>query len=320
MSGQRTSKIKRRKNHPIQPPSRLDTPVIPMFGAPERNLGEADPCFTPFQYFALTAVEGGLGSRDPAFWLTEEEIDTVDSRGIELLGQYYWHEKLDTYVTGNTAKHKRPRLVVRYNRALLARHVLDSIIVGVRDTARVFRQICVAERRERALAGMDPNLVLLARKKHEEILLKKAKQAKSAFIGLKSGEEAVAQLEEQVAAWETWPRQRKRKAIVAAPIEFRSARDAEEQAKHETITEAVEAAASSTDDPSIAQIDSRPGTRGSRVGKRADMGKKTKSSDPLPAESTPSQPLDRSDRPGPSVADLFAADSGFATPDEDQNS
>ena len=179
-----TTPINRFGDEATRMPSRAEAEQspVPMFRPPSGfTPGTTEPCYSPHQFLALTQV-GTDPEDDPALWLTEEKVDVVHREGILLLKQYFYDTKLAQFVTGNTKPHKRPNLVVRYNRALLARHVLDEVIVYVQEPNGCYREICRAQARENALAEVDVNLAISYQDKYREILAKKRTKAQEAYL------------------------------------------------------------------------------------------------------------------------------------------
>jgi hypothetical protein len=287
-----------------------EQPEVPMFRSPSAYTpGRREPCYSPHQFFAVTQV-GTDPEDDPALWLTEEKIDVVHREGILLMKQYFYHRKLDQYVTGKTKSHKRPDLVVRYNRALLARHVLDEVVVYLREPNGCYREICRARPREHALAEVDDNLALSYQKKYQEVLAKKRTKAQEAYLNEESGPEAVARFRERSEARAERQKRSDREPMVAAPIDH--ARDPVDPALQKVADEATN---QDSEDPADRQDeqDSSSATK-KRTKKRRVSSRKSKG---LSAAQKGSQGAGRSGEPGPTVEDLLGGQTGFEKKDDD---
>ena len=212
--------------------------AVPMFRPPSGfTPGTTEPCYSPHQFLALTQV-GTDPEDDPALWLTEEKVDVVHREGILLLKQYFYDKKLDRYVTGRTKPHKRPNLVVRYNRALLARHVLDEVIVYLQEPNGCYREICRPRAREKALAEVDVNLAVSYQDKYQKVLANKRTKAQEAFLHRESGAEAVARLRERNQARAERQKRSRPEPIAAAPIDH--ARDPIDPGLQKVVDEATD--------------------------------------------------------------------------------
>jgi hypothetical protein len=256
--------------------------------------------------------------------LTEEEVKVVHPRGILILGQYFYHEKLDRYVTGKAPEHKRPRLVIRYDRAMLARHILTEVTVYLEGPDGAYEPICRAALREDAMARVDHNLALAYRRRYEEILAKKRTRAQEAYFNTESGTDAVARLREQQAA-----RVRQRRSIVPRPsapeahldtktrerirdiqrevvANLRAEREARE-AEEERVAPTAPVAPTSTSTKGGKRVRKAR----SSTGKRAPVGSR------LSSAPTPSQPAGRTPSAGTAPSGVLPTRTGFHSEPEE---
>jgi hypothetical protein len=297
-----------------RPNAEAEQATVPMFRPPSAYTpGETEPCYSPHQFLALTQV-GTDPEDDPALWLTEERVDVVHKEGILLLKQYFYDSKLDRYVTGKTKPHKRPNLVVRYNRALLARHVLDEVIVYLQEPNGCYREICRPRVREKALAEVDVNLAVSYQDKYRRVLAQKRKKAQEAYLNQESGAEAVARLREQSQARAERQKRSRPEPIAAAPMEH--ARDPVDPGLQRMVDEATD-----QHHERSAPQESEPATSsGSKKGSKRRRGSREGSAKSKGLSEGPKARHggSKSGRTGPTVEGLLGGATGFAN-DRDED-
>lgn len=290
---------------------RAEQSAVPMFRPPSGfTPGTTEPCYAPYQFLALTQVGTDPGD-DPALWLTEEKVDVVHREGILLLKQYFYDEKLDRYVTGKTKPHQRPNLVVRYNRALLARQVLDEVIVYLQEPNGRYREICRPRGREKALAEVDVNLALAYQEKYRTVLAKKRKKAQEAYLNQESGAEAVARLQEQGHARAERQKRSRPEPIAAAPIEH--ARDP----VHPGLQQMVDEATARRDDAGPEKDTEGTASQSPKGAHRPHRPRKTSAkANRLSGAQKGTHGSNMSGGSGPTVEALLGGTTGFETDDD----
>jgi hypothetical protein len=127
-------------------------------------------------------------SRDPSLlgedWgLTEEEIDTIGKDGLQLFGRSYVHPELVPYTTGNKSG-PRPKLVVRYDRALAARGILGKVKVLEVIEGGKYKPICEAVPREQYTDPASRAEFFAFRREYVRVLKAKRKLAESNLLAL----------------------------------------------------------------------------------------------------------------------------------------
>lgn len=287
--------------------------TVPMLRPPAHTPGQRAPCYSPHQFLAVTQV-GTDPEDDPELWMIEEEVGRVYREGVLLLDQYFYDQKLDRFVTGDTKPHKRPDLVVRYNRALLARHVLDEVIVYLREPNGRYREICRPRVRQEALAQVDVNLAISYQKKYQGVLAKKRTKAQEAYLNQESGAEAVARLRERNLARAERQKRSKPKPVVAAPIEH--ARDPVDPTLQKLVDEATGSAAEDvTTEQGGGESAGTKKKRSARGSSRRKSARKSKKN--LSAARKGTQRADKSENTGPTVESLLGATTGWEHETED---
>lgn len=168
----------------------------PMLQEPRRIHGEKDPCYSPSQFYAMTHTEeNAVDGSDERFWLVEEEVDRVHKKGIRLGGEWYWHPDLDYFITGQ-GHAPQADLVIRFNKALLARGTLDKVRVLRRDEAGRYHTICTCGLREKELEQWDFAELLERREKKLKRLAAKRSLSEQEIVSLRAGTEHLEKLRE----------------------------------------------------------------------------------------------------------------------------
>jgi hypothetical protein len=282
-----------------------------------RTPGRKDPAFSPHQYLALTQT-GADPTTGPDLWLTEEEVKVVHPKGILILGQYFYHEKLDRYVTGKTPEHKRPGIVVRYDRAMLARHTLEEISVYVKGLGGVYQPLCRAELRENAMARVDRNRAVAYRRRYEEILASKRTRAQEAYFGAESGAEAVARLREHQAA-----RARQRRSTAPRPATPEQHLDAETRERVSEVQKEVVASlraereARDAEDEQAGPVPTSPKGKKKASKARDSAGNRARYGSGLSSAPTNSQPAGRTPSAGTPPSSVLPTRTGFHSEPEE---
>ncbi len=99
--------------------------VRDLFEEPDTFPGASTRMLSPAEALALAEPCGVAGALSDAFGLIEAPVEAVTKRGVKVAGQFYIHEYLLPWTTGDTTI--RPDFYVRYDRALAARGVLREV-------------------------------------------------------------------------------------------------------------------------------------------------------------------------------------------------
>lgn len=201
----------------------------PMLREPTRLPGQARRQFSPEQFYALSrVVRTDVSATDDALWLTQETCPTINPEGILFEGVLYWDLALQGLVDVGTAAPKRS-FVIRYNRALFARGVLDEIVILEQDAAGGYRERCRCRPRDE-VPEIDLNQVIAERERLIRVLTAKKARSHELQITLEKGTKALEELRDEQARQRRLQRRTKRPPVAAAPIDPQSARE-EQQAR-----------------------------------------------------------------------------------------
>lgn len=209
----------------------------PMLQPVRKAPGVAAVTFSPNEFFELThAPRLDLDPEDDDLFLTEEPVKTVHKNGIALGDEIYFHPALLPFVSGPKGA-PRPNLVVRYDRALFARGVLDEIRV-LEQTQGGYTEICRCRLRSAALGDIDPDAFLRERHVRERQLTAKVRGARGELLTLERGRQVAADLRAQRAERVRWQKAQKWAPRVAEPI-TRDSHDAEQDQLQRDLIERV---------------------------------------------------------------------------------
>lgn len=196
----------------------------PMLREPSRLPGQARERFSPEQFFALSRVHRlDVDADDDGLWLTEAPCPVINPEGILVGDELFWDPGLQPFVDVGDAVRGRT-FVIRYNRALLARGVLDEVIILEQDAHGGYQERCRCRPRHQA-SQVDLNQVLAERERFKKVLLAKIANAQAVRITLEKGEAALEALRDQQARQARIQRRTKRAPIAAAPIDGKTAHE-----------------------------------------------------------------------------------------------
>jgi hypothetical protein len=173
-------------------------------------------CYSPLEFVHRTQVQR-QHRYEPELWMTERPVETVYPEGIRLQNEFYNDNLLDTYRTGGTDALRRTKLVIRYDRSLLTRGILEEVSVYRVEGDRKRTFLCVARRGGARLSGYDLNLALQEREAYEAALVEARARAQSTYLSMVHGPDHTERLEEQILARQLWPKKPRRASIRAAP-------------------------------------------------------------------------------------------------------
>lgn len=199
---------------------------VPMLREVTRLPGMARATFSPHAYYALSRV--GQQHIDPTvegLWLVEEPCPTVSEIGFSLHGIQFTHAKIQAFVRGLPGAKPRD-LVVRYNRALFARGVLNEVLLCERDERGNIHERLRCHPREEVQESLDLSATLRERERFAEIHLAKVARADDQRITLADGTAALERMRDEQAARAQRQRKTKREPIVAKPIRAHSRSEA----------------------------------------------------------------------------------------------
>lgn len=195
-----------------------DEASVPMLQEPRGAAIGPRGTLSPLAFYALTQQErsdlSGLGDD---FGLVEEKCDTISKNGVQLLSRWYTHPEIAAYTTGDKKGPQR-KMVIRYDRALAARGVLEEIqLLAVDDHGRYtpLLQLLPHERVKERWSSDD-----LVRRRNALLnaLLRKRSDAEQAYAAIQRGEEMVDRLIDDTIARERLQRKHREAPRPAAPI------------------------------------------------------------------------------------------------------
>lgn len=182
-----------RTTGPAEPTANGQETMAPMLGSPRHVVGHRDPHFSPARLFALSRVgRDGVGA-DEGCWLMEQPLDTVHPNGIRLGGESYSHPQLMGLI-GSVSVGKQPALVMRYDGALLARGVLDEVVVLERLAGGELVERLRCRPTTQMSREIDLTEVLRARRAYERELVAMRALHEAEYLDLASGQAALEQL------------------------------------------------------------------------------------------------------------------------------
>ena len=192
--------------------------VVPMLEEPTHLPGSPRRSFSPLAFFALSRVDrSDVDVEDVDLWLHEEKCPQISDSGLALHGQKFEHPDLQMLVDGLPGL-ARNAMVVRYDRALLARGVLQEVTVCVLDASgRVSTRIHCRPRGAPA-SGVDLNRALRERERIKRVTRAKTSAGQWELISFQHGDAAMEKFQRDQAARLRRQRRQHPAPIVAAPI------------------------------------------------------------------------------------------------------
>ena len=155
-------------------------------------------------------------TQDPLLFMVEVPLNAIGKKGIELLGKYYTGLDLLPLTTGPKNRLRRD-LLMRYNRAELARGILKEIVVLERDAQGVYAELGRATRSDLFRQDTDYSVVLRERARYVEHLLERVRLDTDQFHRIESGTKAMEELADAIHARERFQRRSRQRAIVSTP-------------------------------------------------------------------------------------------------------
>lgn len=203
-----------------------DGPTVPMFDQATHLPGHARVAFSPLQFYTLSRVRRlDVDGSAEGLWLTEAPCPAVTEKGIAFFSRQFTHERIQPYITGLPNTPQRD-LVIRYDRALLARGVLQEVILCERLAGGQVVERLRLRDRERVLAERDPNAALRERERFLAVYRAKITAAQEAQLTLAHGQAALERYRDEQAERRQRQRREQPAPMAAKPIRARSRSDA----------------------------------------------------------------------------------------------
>lgn len=178
-------------------------------GVPVRGL-------SPREMIAATHEPREDQTQDPLLFMVEVPLNAIGKDGVQLLRKQYTGLDMLPLTTG--PKHRLRRdLIMRYNRAELARGVLKEIVVLERDAQGVYTELGRATRSDIFRQDTDYSVVLRERAHYVQRLVESVGLDTEQFHRVESGTTALEELASAIHARERFQRRSRQKAIVARP-------------------------------------------------------------------------------------------------------
>lgn len=171
---------------------------------------------SPREMVAATHEPRAGQTQDSLLWMTETPLNAIDKDGIDLLRRTFTGLDLLPLTTGPKNRLRRD-LVMRYNRAELARGILKEIVVLERDSQGVYHELGRAQRSDVFRQDVDFSVVLRERARYIDELLEKVHLDQEAFVRLEAGTSSLEDLVGAIQARERFQRRARPKAIVSTP-------------------------------------------------------------------------------------------------------
>jgi hypothetical protein len=210
-----------------------DDDCLQVFEQPCVAPGRVERHLSPLDFAAATRESNvAVDPEDDGLWMVERSVGAVHKTGIVIEKQWFWSPRLLSLTTGRKGE-PRKNLVLRYNRADLARGVLREIAIGEKDPQGRFREILRCGRREEAMQDLDITTFLAERSAYVREIVAKRRLLEDQYIALEAGTEALNALGQQLITRERNQRRKRLQAITSAPIwaseEDRRRMEAEEE-------------------------------------------------------------------------------------------
>jgi hypothetical protein len=179
-------------------------------GRPGRNL-------SPREMVNLTHEPRECQDDDPGIWLTETRLGGVGKQGVQLLRQHFTGLDGIELTTGPKNRVRRD-LVLRYDRARLARGVLEELEVLERDEHGIVHPLARLVRSDIARLQIDYSVLLRERAEYVNDLLAKVKKKQGEYVQLEAGTNSLNELVAAVQARQRLQVLRRQDPMVATPM------------------------------------------------------------------------------------------------------
>lgn len=203
-----------------------------LFEHPNMVPGHPPRHLSPREMIEATREPRHDQTQDELLWLTETPLVAIDKNGIDLLRKTFTGLDMLPLTTGPKGRLRRD-LVLRYNRAELARGVPKEVVVLERDGHGVYTELGRATRTDLFRQDTDYSVVLRERAAYIEELVNKVKLDAESYVRIEAGTRSVEDLVGAIHARERFQRRAKHKPIVASPRWERNGHTAEAEADYE---------------------------------------------------------------------------------------
>lgn len=261
-----------------------------LFEHPNLVPGVSARGLSPREMVAATHEPREDQTQDPGLFTVETPLIAIGKDGIQLLRKQYTGLDMLPLTTGPKNRLRRD-LVMRYNRAELARGILREIVVLERDAQGVYTELGRATRSDVFRQDTDYSVVLRERAGYVQRLFESVKLDTEQFHRIESGSAALEELVSAIHARERLQRKSRQKAIVSTARWDSGTRsspeaDADYEAMRANRPEAVPDIESDVPDElrladvitgagPMGEDGGLPSPRGSRGGKEQSTGSKT---------------------------------------------
>jgi hypothetical protein len=205
-----------------------------LFEHPNMVAGHAARHLSPREMIEATREPRHDQTQDELLWLTETPLVAIDKDGIDLLRKTFTGLDMLVLTTGPKGRLRRD-LVLRYNRAELARGILKQLVVLERDSNGVYSELGRATRSDVFRQDTDYSVVLRERAAYIQELTSKVKLDAESYMRIESGTRSVEDLVGAIHARERFQRRARQKPIVASPRWERNGPPAEAEADYGTM-------------------------------------------------------------------------------------
>lgn len=280
---------------------------MPVHGEPSYLPGRAKVKFSPLQFFALSRQtrDDVAYADDDALWLTQEECPVVHPDGIEVHGRIYFDPGIQPYIDTRTDAAKPP-LVIRYDRALLARGVLDEVRIYHIEAEGSYREVCRCAPRDGRRYEFDLNQVERQHAMFVEVLKAKLTRAEEERFTQQHGEKAAAEFLDMKAARARRQKSEKKEPIPATPITHKNRKQQEQEKEAEHARQLAKHLAQSTPSAKAEEEELRAPIAASPEGPESSVSASGGSLSPSDA-STATETL----------AQRLGGTTGFSSPDDE---
>ena len=185
-----------------------------LFEHPNMVPGASARGLSPREMVAATHEPREDQTQDPGLFMVETPLNAIGKDGIQLLRKQFTGLDMLPLTTGPKNRIRRD-LVMRYNRAELARGILKEIVVLERDAQGVFTELGRATRSDLFRQDTDYSVVLRERARYIQRLVESVKLDTEQFHRIESGTEALEDLASAIHARERFQRKTRQKPIVS---------------------------------------------------------------------------------------------------------
>lgn len=208
-----------------------------LFEHPNMVPGHSPRHLSPREMIEATREPRHDQTQDELLWLTETPLVAIDKNGIDLLRKTFTGLDMMPLTTGPKGRLRRD-LVLRYNRAELARGVLKELVVLERDRHGVYTELGRATRTDVFRQDTNYSVVLRERAAYIEELVNKVKLDAESYVRIEAGTRSVEELVGAIHARERFQRRVRHKPIVASPRWERNGLTAEAEADYQAMMDA----------------------------------------------------------------------------------